>query len=412
MYWWYRAAELVAAGASATIRPHHDEQHQPAVLKRESRRVSLGAEAPLSIIFAVPDHPWVDSADGAAVRVAMTVSRRSVQVTESLVRSRWSHGVDDERSGSSRVESNDREDSLGPAHRRKRRSYDALRSELRDLVARGSTLDGAGFLVGAGRAGAPCLQTSDHRRRRSRRIVTAKGPCASQPESVLVIDFVRRSQKLRLAARTTPRSTSACSSACKPERRPEPQSDHCERTGGIFGEDAARASAALARVVRATSSPPRPRSIESFVFLSATMLPDNKLVRDRARRRTSSWSALVASSRQCGRWPLAGRLGVGNDPRYTKTTCFDPFPFPVCALTSRTRIRQLGEQLDAHRKRQQAAHPGLDDHGDVQRAREAAGGRGAHGEGAGHPRAGAGVGAEADPRRARRGGVRRRTAGR
>jgi len=32
--------------------------------------------AGLVLTFAIPDHPWVDSADGAAVRVAMTVAKR------------------------------------------------------------------------------------------------------------------------------------------------------------------------------------------------------------------------------------------------------------------------------------------------------------------------------------------------
>jgi hypothetical protein len=35
--------------------------------------VQLSARPPLSLAFAVPDHPWVDTADGAAVRIAMTV---------------------------------------------------------------------------------------------------------------------------------------------------------------------------------------------------------------------------------------------------------------------------------------------------------------------------------------------------
>ena len=53
-------------------------------------------------------------------------------------------------------------------------------------------------------------------------------------------------------------------------------------------------------------------------------------------------------------WSLAagGRLGVGNDPRYNKTRCFDPFPFPTCTDEHRERIRRLAEKLDAHRKRQ------------------------------------------------------------
>ena len=41
-----------------------------------------------------------------------------------------------------------------------------------------------------------------------------------------------------------------------------------------------------------------------------------------------------------------------------KTRCFDPFPFPACDEAAKARIRALGEELDAHRKRVQAQHPG------------------------------------------------------
>jgi hypothetical protein len=50
---------------------------------------------------------------------------------------------------------------------------------------------------------------------------------------------------------------------------------------------------------------------------------------------------------------------VGNDPRYQKRLCFDPFPFPAPTDPQRARIRDLAESLDAHRKRQQSAHPTL-----------------------------------------------------
>ena len=50
---------------------------------------------------------------------------------------------------------------------------------------------------------------------------------------------------------------------------------------------------------------------------------------------------------------------MGNDPVYAKSKCFDPFPFPDPTEAQRTRLRQLGEQLDAHRKAQQKAHPKL-----------------------------------------------------
>lgn len=53
-------------------------------------------------------------------------------------------------------------------------------------------------------------------------------------------------------------------------------------------------------------------------------------------------------------------MGVGNDPVYSKTRCFETFPFPAddTGLTPALadRIRTLAEQLDAHRKARQAAH--------------------------------------------------------
>ena len=95
-----------------------------------------------------------------------------------------------------------------------------------------------------------------------------------------------------------------------------------------------------------------------FVFLASATLPDNMLTA------VAVSDALILgclSSRIHLCWSLSagGRLGVGNDPTWTNSTCFLPFPFPVCTFDVAERIRHLGEQLDAHRKRQQAAHPGL-----------------------------------------------------
>ena len=70
----------------------------------------------------------------------------------------------------------------------------------------------------------------------------------------------------------------------------------------------------------------------------------------------------VLSSRIHDEWALAagGRLGIGNDPRYNNSRCFETFPFPAedTGLTPELsdRIRALAEQIDAHRKARQAAH--------------------------------------------------------
>jgi len=67
------------------------------------------------------------------------------------------------------------------------------------------------------------------------------------------------------------------------------------------------------------------------------------------------------SSRLHTVWALraGSKLGVGNDPRYNKTRCFEAFPFPSPSKELLLRIRDLGERLDSHRKRQQGLFPGL-----------------------------------------------------
>ena len=60
----------------------------------------------------------------------------------------------------------------------------------------------------------------------------------------------------------------------------------------------------------------------------------------------------VLSSRVHMAWALAAGalMGVGNTPRYSKSRCFDPFPFPEATEPQRAVIRDLAERLDAHRK--------------------------------------------------------------
>ena len=58
-------------------------------------------------------------------------------------------------------------------------------------------------------------------------------------------------------------------------------------------------------------------------------------------------------------WALATGGTLEDRPRYNKTRCFETFPFPDASDTQRAAIRALAEQLDAHRKRQQALHPRL-----------------------------------------------------
>jgi type II restriction/modification system DNA methylase subunit YeeA len=64
-----------------------------------------------------------------------------------------------------------------------------------------------------------------------------------------------------------------------------------------------------------------------FVWLPGGTIPDNRLA---AIARDDDYFFGVLSSRAHERWSLVqgARHGVGNDPTYTPTTCFETFPFP------------------------------------------------------------------------------------
>ena len=58
-------------------------------------------------------------------------------------------------------------------------------------------------------------------------------------------------------------------------------------------------------------------------------------------------------------WALAQGGTLEDRPRYNNSRCFDTYPFPLVDRAQAARIRDLAEQLDALRKRQQAAHDTL-----------------------------------------------------
>jgi hypothetical protein len=75
----------------------------------------------------------------------------------------------------------------------------------------------------------------------------------------------------------------------------------------------------------------------------------------------ASWLAIMSSAIHTT-WSkrLGGRMGAGNDLRYNNSLIFWPFPFPSLSDGElKSRLRDLGERLDAHRKSRQAAHPDL-----------------------------------------------------
>jgi len=87
--------------------------------------------------------------------------------------------------------------------------------------------------------------------------------------------------------------------------------------------DMRRAVAELSRFI----ATPRVAKHRVFVFLDATTLPDSRVA---AIAREDDYFFGVLHSRIHEVWALAtsSRHGVGDDPTYNSTTCFDTFPFP------------------------------------------------------------------------------------
>jgi hypothetical protein len=93
-----------------------------------------------------------------------------------------------------------------------------------------------------------------------------------------------------------------------------------------------------------------------FQFLEREVVPDNMLI---AIALEDAYFLGLLSSRIHVTCALAAGGTLEDRPRYNKSRCFDPFPFPACTESQRERIRKIAEDLDAHRKRVQAQHPGL-----------------------------------------------------
>ncbi|MGI4867432.1 MAG: DNA methyltransferase [Janthinobacterium lividum] len=77
MFWWQRAAAEVQAGCTERFGFITTNSLRQTFNRRVMQPFLDGEQPPLALTFAIPDHPWVDSADGAAVRVAFTVAERA-----------------------------------------------------------------------------------------------------------------------------------------------------------------------------------------------------------------------------------------------------------------------------------------------------------------------------------------------
>jgi restriction-modification enzyme MmeI-like protein len=349
MYWWDHAARLAREGkikrfgliATNSLRQ---------TFNRKVVQAHLSSNSPLSLVFAIPDHPWVDSADDAAVRISMTAGEAGEHegVLENVIEESQGAGEGLDVNLSTRTGRIFADLTVG-ADVATAKGLKANES----ISSRGVSLHGSGFIVtpekakNLGLGKRPGLEKHIRDYRHGRDI-------ADKPRGVMVIDLdglsVEQVQQLY------PEVFQHILTHVKPERDQNKEKSRRENWW-LFGRRNTELRTALYELNRyiATVETSKHRF---FIFLDKSILPDNKLVNIAL---DDAYFLGVLSSRIHITWALAAgsRLGVGNDPVYVKTACFEKFPFPACDEQQRARIRELGQSLDAHRKRQQSAHPTL-----------------------------------------------------
>jgi hypothetical protein len=349
MYWWHRAGQLV----KEKIVSRFGFITTNSLTQTFNRRVLqnlLAAEPPLSIAFGIPDHPWVDSSDGAAVRIAMTVGAAGVQegMLTTVTSEREGHGEGMEVSLTTRRGLIYPDLTIGANVA----GSGPLKANS-GVSQRGFELGGSGFIVTpdeAEKLGLGRLSGLENyiRPYRNGRDLTAV------PRGVMVIDLCGL-QEEEVRSRY-PEVYQWLLERVKPERDHN-RSETLRKNWWLHRRLRTDLRAALTGLPRfiATVETAKHRV---FVFLDQSILPDNMLVNIAI---DDTFVLGVLSSRIHVTWALAagGRLGYGNDPRYNKTRCFEPFAFPACDETQKERIRELAEAIDAHRKARQALHPGL-----------------------------------------------------
>jgi hypothetical protein len=351
MYWWHRAAELVRSGQIRRFGFITTNSLRQTFQRRVIAPHLTDASNPASLVFAIPDHPWVDSFEGADVRIAMTAVEAGRR-EGLLLRVQSEEGGDKE--GAMKVEFAERRGLIHPDLTIGPNTAVAISLRANEgLGATGVKLHGAGFLVteekarqlGLGHAAG--LEQFIRHYRHGRDI-------ASRPRGLMVIDL--DSLDIEDVRRRYPAVYEHVLTMVKPERDFNRESSR-KQFWWRFGRRNTELRRSLAGLRRYIATPETAKH-RFFVFLDASVLPDNMLVNIAS---SDAFVLGVISSRIHVTWALAagGRLGVGNDPRYNKTRCFEPFPFPDPTDVLRERIRFLGEQLDAHRKRCQEADPNL-----------------------------------------------------
>ncbi|WP_020394572.1 class I SAM-dependent DNA methyltransferase [Thiolinea disciformis] len=346
MYWWHHAAETVRLGQAQRfgfITTNSLRQ----TFNRRVVQAQLEAKEPLSLIFAIPDHPWVDSVDGAAVRIAMTVGKKGKEngLLSSVIKE---YLLDDE---TKQIEISTK---LGVLNANLSTGADISASQ---KLLSNAQLANTGFILG-GRGFVVDKNEYQDLVKRNKNIQAFIFPLLNgndvlgKPRYFHVIDaYGFSSDELAILV---PELWQLLKERVYPERQinPDPK---VKANWWLFRRSNEQLRMLIKNIPKfiVTAETAKHRV---FSFVDAGIKPEHRLV---VFGFPDSVQLGYLSSRIHLLWAFNAGSTLEDRPVYNKTICFETFPFPTPTEAQKTQIRNLAEQLDAHRKRQQAAHPEL-----------------------------------------------------
>ncbi|WP_017942551.1 MULTISPECIES: DNA methyltransferase [unclassified Thioalkalivibrio] len=348
MYWWHIAAEKVRKGEARRFGFITTNSLRQIFNRRVLEPHLNDSKTPMSLAFAIPDHPWVDSTDGAAVRIAMTVATKGdvPGVLQKVITE--TDTASDARliSVAPRIGKIFSDLSVGADVA----SAIALSSNA-GISSNGVMLAGSGFLLTTEQAESLGYSTNPSLQRVIREYRNGRD-LTQTPRGLKVIDLFELS--LDTVRAEYPAVYHWVLDHVKLEREQNRDRGFRENwwIAGRPRPDWRNMSEGLTRFTVTVETTKH----RIFQFLSSNVLPDHMLV---AIALAESTKLGVLSSRIHVAWTLASGGTLEDRPRYNKTRCFETFPFPELDDHRAATIGDLAERIDAHRKARQAEHPEL-----------------------------------------------------
>jgi len=310
----------------------------------------------LSLILAIPDHPWTKATkDAAAVRIAMTVAEAGTH-DGTLLEIVGEEGLetDDPTLETSEARGGINADlSLGA------NLSSAVPLKANDGIASaGVKLHGPGFIVMPNEAAHLGLGYREGLEQHIRHYVNGRD-LLQKSRGVMIIDMFGLSEKdVRTRFPEVYQhllNTVQATRAEQVKKSPTADAKAYLETFWLHGKPRQEMRMALNSLSRYIVTPETSKH-RVFQFLDASVLADN-----------ANWVIASSDAADLGvlssaislHWLLRAGGTLEDRPKFTKTDCFDPFPFPDATPEQRATIAELAEELDITRKAALAEVPGL-----------------------------------------------------